>query len=96
MRRSSILALVVLVLVGLAFGMIPLAQADCPDLVECYRYDTFLGFIVSRVFIGSFSTPTCFGWDGCKPWNCEGNTTNIRYWNRECWKRFAAGRKKRS
>lgn len=89
MRRSSILALVVLVLFGLAFGMIPLAQADCPDLVECYRYNTFLGFIVSRVFIGSFSTPTCFGWDGCSPWNCEGNTTNIRYWNRECWKRFA-------
>jgi hypothetical protein len=87
MRRRSVLALIFFVLVGLVFGMISLARADCPDMVICQIPGGFGSS--SNIDVGSFSTPTCYKfWAGCKPWHCKGNTTNQDYWDQECRRRF--------
>jgi len=58
---------------------------SCPDLVICM----IAQFFSKAVTVGSIPTSTCYEfWSGCKPWNCEGDTTNQKYWDRECWNRF--------
>jgi hypothetical protein len=87
MGRTSIFILVLFVVIGLAFGMISLACADCPDLVMCNVPEGYYGRNV-----GYFSTPTCYKFLlGCRPWHCEGNSTNQDYWDQECRRRFPKG-----
>lgn len=89
MERKGIDLCVMVVLLFMVSVVIiaPIAQADCPDILNCYGPNP--GAEQLR-WVGSFGTGSCWSWRWwtCAPWHCQGNTTSKEYWEDKCNKTF--------
>jgi len=92
-KLAFILVLAFFVMIGVVFGTISLARADCPDRVECVIPVPWPEEGVWHKKVGDIHTSTCYRFlQGCKPWFCnnENRYTNQSYWDQACWSRFSS------
>lgn len=79
---------------GVAAEELPLVDRwGCPSVVKCQQHMIDNYGKQSIQVIGEIESESCFKAPmGCRPWHCEGNTTDGTYWMNRCNEKFKACR----
>lgn len=64
----------------------PLQSYQCPNKVKCQqRLYSIAGSNSSEQTLGTIHVKCCYKLPtGCRPWHCEGDKTDMSYWQAKC------------